>query len=128
MTSEIQTEKSRTVSKKTLRLAMESSSIDDFLAYVRSPWRIIWTNFLAGIFRGLGVAVGATAVLAILLWLLALARAMPIVGEFATQLKDQIATYAEETRYSDDFDRLESALKDIETELRQNRQQSQTAN
>lgn len=128
MTSEIQTEKSRTVPKKSLQLALESSSIDDFLAYVRSPWRIIWTNFLAGIFRGLGVAVGATAVLAILLWLLALARAMPIVGEFATQLKDQIATYAEETRYSDDFDRLESALKDIETELRQNRQQSQTAN
>ena len=94
------------------------------MAYVQSPWRIIWTNILAGIFRGLGVAIGATAVLALLVWLLTLVVSLPLIGEYAAQFKDQIAAYAEETRYSDDFERLESALKAIEAELK--RQKSET--
>ncbi|HBR99265.1 MAG TPA: hypothetical protein DD979_18085 [Gammaproteobacteria bacterium] len=113
--------KGRAAKKRQVRLAMESSGLDEFMAYVRSPWRIIWNNFLAGIFRGLGVAVGATAVLALLLWILAQIMAMPFVGEYAARLKDQITFYAEEARYSDDFERLETLLKDIRTELQQQR-------
>ena len=96
------------------QLAFESSGLDDFMAYVQSPWRIVWTNLLVGIFRGLGVAIGATAVLALLVWLLSLAGSFPLIGQFARELNDQITQYAEDTRYGDDFRRLEVILEQIE--------------
>ena len=96
------------------QLAFESSGLDDFMAYVQSPWRIIWTNLLVGIFRGLGVAIGATAVLAFLVWLLSLAGSFPLIGQYARELNDQITQYAEDTRYGDDFRRLEVILERIE--------------
>ncbi|MCB1754986.1 MAG: hypothetical protein KDJ38_05665 [Gammaproteobacteria bacterium] len=102
-----------------LRKSLHAGGLDDFIAYVRSPWRIIWTNLLAGIFRGLGVAIGATAVLALLIWMLALVREIPLVGQYADQLKNQITEYAEDTRYSDDFQRIENLLQQIEEQMRQ---------
>ncbi len=102
---------------KQIQRALESTQIDDFMAYVSSPWRIVWTNLLAGIFRGLGVAIGATAVLALVIWVLSLAEEIPFVGEYAGQLTNQISSYAEETRYSDDFSRMQSVLERIEKDL-----------
>ncbi|MDO6461572.1 DUF5665 domain-containing protein [Granulosicoccaceae sp. 1_MG-2023] len=102
------------VKRRSAEKAFKSSGLDDFMAYVQSPWRIIWSNLLVGIFRGLGVAIGATAVLALLVWLLSLAGSFPLIGQYARELNDQIAQYAEDTRYSDDFQRLEVLLKRIE--------------
>lgn len=87
------------------------------MAYVRSPWRIIWTNLLAGIFRGLGIAIGATAVLALLIWVLSLVEEIPFVGEYATQLTEKVSVFAEEARYSDDFERIQNVLERIEKDL-----------
>jgi hypothetical protein len=110
------------VKARNARRALKAGGLADFMAYVQSPWRIIWSNFLVGVFRGLGLAIGATLVLGTLLWLLALARHIPMVGEFASDLKDQIVQYAEETRYSDDFERIEAILVNIEQDLqRQNK-------
>lgn len=103
--------------KKQIQKALESTQIDDFMAYVRSPWRIIWTNLLAGIFRGLGVAIGATAVLAVLIWFLSLAEEIPFVGDYAAQLTEQVSVFAEEARYSDDFERIQRVLERIEKDL-----------
>ena len=37
---------------KEQRIANEN--LKEFIRYSSSPWRIVWTNFVAGIFRGLG--------------------------------------------------------------------------
>jgi len=37
--------------------------IEEYLLYLRSPWRVMAVNFFAGMMRGLGAAVGATAVI-----------------------------------------------------------------
>jgi len=59
------------------------SGMDDFARYLRSPWRIIWSNFLAGIFRGLGFVIGATVVLAVAVYVLVqILGNIPVVGEF----------------------------------------------
>ena len=59
------------------------SGLDEFARYLRSPWRIVWSNFLAGMFRGLGFIIGATVLLAIIIYLLVqILGNIPVVGEF----------------------------------------------
>ena len=59
------------------------AGLDEFVQYLRSPWRIIWANFLAGIFRGLGFIVGVTVVLALVVWVLVqVLGGLPFVGEW----------------------------------------------
>jgi hypothetical protein len=48
------------------------------------------TNFIKGIFGGLGGVVGATVGIALLLWLLSLFGQVPIVGHFVDTLKSTL--------------------------------------
>lgn len=93
--------------------AVVSWELEDYLLYLRSPLRIMWINFLAGIFRGLGAVVGATVVVAALLWLLTLIVSFPVIGEYVRDFHQQVIGFIEETRYSDDFRRIEALLIDI---------------
>lgn len=71
--------------KEALRSAhrVSESGFSDFILYLRSPWQIIWNNFLAGIFRGLGFVIGATAVLALVVYILVRVLGnLPWVGQF----------------------------------------------
>lgn len=49
---------------------MEASRIAEYVELMNSPRRLLWRSFLAGIARGLGVAVGATVIFALVLELL----------------------------------------------------------
>jgi hypothetical protein len=37
--------------------AIGASGLDEFMEYIRSPWKMLWPNFVAGIARGLGALV-----------------------------------------------------------------------
>lgn len=87
--------------------------LEDYLVYLRSPWRIMWKNFLAGIFRGLGAILGASMVLAVLLWLLTLTQSFPLIGQYMRSIHQQVTSFIEEARYSDDFERVEQLLEQI---------------
>ncbi|NVK32168.1 MAG: hypothetical protein HWE20_14265 [Gammaproteobacteria bacterium] len=78
--------------------------------YLLSPWTLIWRNFVAGVFRGLGAAVGATLVLSLLVWAIAKMASLPLVGEYLGGMKEQLTAYAEKTNYTDEFERLEAEL------------------
>ena len=65
--------------------------LDDFARYLHSPWRIVWSNLLAGIFRGLGFVLGATAVLAIAVYILVQVLGnIPVVGEWFAKVGEFI--------------------------------------
>jgi hypothetical protein len=32
--------------------AIEASGLSEFMEYIRSPWKMLWPNFVAGIARG----------------------------------------------------------------------------
>jgi hypothetical protein len=53
--------------KQMERLAnrLEAMRIADYLELLEKPRRLLWTNFIAGIVRGLGFALGTTIVFAV---------------------------------------------------------------
>ena len=94
-----------------------NQALKEFIRYSSSPWRIVWTNFVAGIFRGLGAIIGASVIIAFLIWLLTLFVDAPLVGEYAKEVKDTVTGYVNDTNYNDEFDRLGDTLERIEKGL-----------
>jgi len=103
------------LSRREKQLAAEA--MEYFIQYVSSPWRIVWVNFLAGIFRGLGALIGASIVLALIIWVLTLLVDVPLVGQYAQEVKATVNGYVKETNYNDDFDRIGDTLERIEEGL-----------
>ncbi|MCK8825331.1 DUF5665 domain-containing protein [Fuchsiella alkaliacetigena] len=62
--------------------------IADYIETVRSPKRMIYINFLAGLARGLGVIIGMTLFGAIFLSLLFRAAELnlPVIGEYIARI------------------------------------------
>ena len=110
-----QKKSAKPLSRREKQLAAEA--MEYFIQYVSSPWRIVWVNFLAGIFRGLGALIGTSIVLALLIWILTLLIDVPLVGEYARDVKTTISGYIKETDYNNDFDRIGDTLERIEKEL-----------
>ncbi len=71
-----------------LGAAMEKASIAQYIQLYQNPRRLMYLNFLGGIVRGFGLAVGFTAVGAIFLYALGKLAALnlPIVGEFIADI------------------------------------------
>ena len=67
---------------------LEQLQLTDYLRYVQDTRRLMRTQFLSGLFRGMGMAVGFTilgAVLVVLLQALA-QRNLPVIGDFLAQI------------------------------------------
>lgn len=51
----------------TIELKMDSANdLKKYLKYLSHPWQIMWRNFVAGAFHGLGFALGTAVLLALL--------------------------------------------------------------
>ena len=92
-------------------------ALKEFIRYSSSPWRIVWTNFTAGVFRGLGAIIGASFFIALIVWLLTLFVDVPLVGEYAAEVKDTVTGYVQDTNYNDEFERMSTILENIEKGL-----------
>ncbi len=78
-----------------LAKAFKELQVNEFIKYLRSPWKIMWHNFLAGVFRGLGLIVGMTVVFAVLIWILAGLVDFPVIGQYFGDLKDMLEKFSE---------------------------------
>ena len=65
---------------------------DLFYDFNRSRAQVYKMNFLRGIFFGIGSAIGATLVLALIVWLLSFFVDLPGVGHTVQNIKDIITT------------------------------------
>ncbi|MEB3100612.1 DUF5665 domain-containing protein [Ferviditalea candida] len=67
---------------------MEKVQIADYVQLLNSPRKLIWTNLIAGISRGVGIAIGVTVFAAGILYVLQLLGALnlPIIGDFIAEL------------------------------------------
>ena len=71
-----------------LSLAMEKIKIAEYVEYINNTWRMLYTNFIAGIARGLGMAVGFTILGALLVYLLRqiVFLNLPLIGDFIAEI------------------------------------------
>jgi len=98
---------------KELVKVFEAAGVVDFLEYLQSGKRIMWINFKAGVARGLGITVGMTVILAVLVWVLTMLVDLPLVGEYFEDAKLYVTEYAENTNYKTDFDEMNRQLHEI---------------
>lgn len=83
----------RTLSEK-FRNVLLGDEISEFIVYLKSPWRIIWANFLGGIFRGLGIIIGMTLVIGIIIWLLSQFVNFPLIGNYFKGLLETLEQFS----------------------------------
>lgn len=68
--------------------AMEKAYIAEYIELYQRPIRLMYLNFLGGVVRGFGIAVGFTAMGALFLYFLGRLASLnlPIVGEFVAEI------------------------------------------
>lgn len=67
---------------------LEGMNVAEYIEFMRSPLRLIWVNIVAGLARGVGIALGATLLSSFILYLFfRLAELnLPVIGEFIARI------------------------------------------
>ena len=78
----------------------------------------MWINFKAGVAKGLGMTLGMTVVLGLLIWALTKLVALPIVGEYFEDAEQFVQEYVEKTDYKSEFEEMNHVLNEINENLK----------
>lgn len=67
---------------------MERLGIEEYVDMINNPRRYFFTNFLVGVVRGLGMAIGFTILAALVIYILnkIVVLNMPIIGDFIADI------------------------------------------
>ncbi|MFZ5631367.1 MAG: DUF5665 domain-containing protein [Bacillota bacterium] len=67
---------------------MEKMKLAEYVDLLHSPWRLLWINFISGIARGLGIAIGFAILGAIALIILQrlVDLNLPVIGGFIADI------------------------------------------
>ncbi len=71
-----------------ISLDMEKSKLNDYVYYLENPRKILFSNFIGGLARGFGMAVGFTLLGAIAIYILRwiVRWNLPIIGKFISDI------------------------------------------
>jgi hypothetical protein len=74
---------------------MQGLTVAEYKEMIESPWRMILINFISGLARGLGIAIGATVLGAVfLIILIRIAKLnLPVIGQFIARIVKIVETY-----------------------------------
>ncbi len=74
------------------RLAQEVETLNGhrFIRIQNSLWRLVGLQFLRGLAFGLGSVLGATILVSLLAWWLSQVEFIPVIGDWAAQIAQQI--------------------------------------
>jgi Domain of unknown function (DUF5665) len=101
--------------------AIQSIWLEEFIEYIKSPWKMLWPNFVAGVARGFGALVGATIVIATVGWTLSTIIDLPLIGKWmepsVEKIQYEFKKYTEATNYKESFSSLGNKLDAIRVEL-----------
>lgn len=79
----------------TTALAQEVEVLRQWHPLYGSIRPVLWRGFVQGVASGMGRAVGATVLVAVLVWLLSGIQLVPVLGEWIAQLLDAIRSAQE---------------------------------
>jgi hypothetical protein len=78
------------ISEKVDKMAkeMEHTAIADYIQLLNSPRKLIWTNFVAGLSRGVGLAIGFTIIASSIVVVLRMLISfnLPFIGQFIAEI------------------------------------------
>ena len=74
---------------------IQGITLAEYTEMLKSPKKMIWVNFLAGLARGLGIAIGATVLGALFLIILFKIGQLnlPIIGKFIARIIKVVEMY-----------------------------------
>lgn len=98
---------------KEMLKTFEAAGLVEYMEYLQSPKRILWTNLNAGIAKGLGLTLGMSVVIGLAAWILTMMVQLPVVGEWAQAAQDYMTEFQESTNYSDEFAQMNKLLAEI---------------
>lgn len=98
-------------------LALQGSGFREYLNYLSRPGRVFWINLMVGIARGLGFVIGATVVVALVVWIFSqVLTQLPYVGSFFEFLSSFLSAENLERAKSGEFiESLEQMLDTFKT-------------
>lgn len=78
-----------------LSLKMEQMKLDEYVFFMQNPRKMIWPNFIAGLSRGFGIAVGFTILGALMVYLLQyiITLNLPGISEFIGKIVKLVEFY-----------------------------------
>lgn len=81
-----------------LTSVMEKMRIAEYVQYLNRPWKLLWTNFLIGIARGLGSTIGLAIVLALVFYIFQhiVMLNLPVISDLLTKM---VYTIQENLKY-----------------------------
>lgn len=88
MKPETQSKDHLTTQMDRLARRLEAMRIADYMELLEKPRKLIFTNFIAGVFRGLGFAIGTTIVFAVVVEFLRriILINIPLINDYLVQL------------------------------------------
>lgn len=71
-----------------LAVNMEKMRLAEYVQLLEHPWRLMYVNFIAGLARGVGIAIGFTILGAVLLYFLRILVMLnlPLIGDFIAEI------------------------------------------
>ncbi|SHJ57610.1 DUF5665 domain-containing protein [Tepidibacter formicigenes] len=83
------------IEKKLDKIAqiLDKSRLKEYIDLMNNPYRLIYINFIAGLARGLGTAIGLTLLAALAFYILRSWVNLPLIGEYIAKLLDIIENY-----------------------------------
>ncbi len=76
-----------------LSQSLDKSRIREYAEIVSSPKKLIYLNFMAGLAKGFGSAIGFTMLAAIVAYILHSWVNLPLIGQYIAKLLDIIENY-----------------------------------
>jgi hypothetical protein len=97
----------------------KAAGVVDFMQYLQSDRGIMWINFKAGVAKGLGMTLGMSVVLGLLIWILTKLVALPVVGEYFADAEEYVNEFVEKTDYKSELQEMNRVLKEINKNTKQ---------
>jgi len=86
---------------KKLSLDLEKMKLAEYIELLNNPKKLLWVNFISGIARGLGTAVGFTILFAIILYFLQklVLLKLPLISDFIADIVRMVQNNARVPKY-----------------------------
>ncbi|SHJ94780.1 DUF5665 domain-containing protein [Paramaledivibacter caminithermalis] len=76
-----------------ISITLEKTKISEYTEIINNPKRLLMVNFIGGLARGFGMAIGFTLLAAVLIYVIKQMVNLPLIGKYIAELINIIENY-----------------------------------